>query len=58
LHSVPSIVTNYVIKVEFQMHGFHHVHAFIWVKNPPLLTKETKNEYTNNVDLIVRAASR
>ena len=49
------IVTNYVIKAEFQMRGSPHVHCFIWVKDPPLLTQKTKDEYKAYVDSIVRA---
>ena len=49
------VVINYVIKVEFQMRGSPHVHCFIWVKDPSLLTKETKDEYISYVDTIVRA---
>ena len=37
------------------MRGSPHVHCFIWVKDPPLLTQKTKDEYTAYVDSIVRA---
>ena len=47
-------VENYAIKVEFQFRGLLHVHCFIWVKNAPLLTRETKHEYVNFINSIVR----
>ena len=45
---------NYAIKVEFQFRGSSHVHCFIWVKNAPLLSSETKEEYVNFIDSVVR----
>ena len=48
-------VENYAIKVEFQLRGSPHVHCFIWVKNAPLLTKETKEDFVKFIDSIVRA---
>ena len=47
-------VENYAIKVEFQFRGSPHVHCFIWVKNAPLLMRETKDEYVEFIDSIVR----
>ena len=46
---------NYVIKVEFQFRGSPHIHAFLWVSEPPTLTKETIDEYVNFVESTVRA---
>jgi len=48
-------VVNYVIKVEFQFRGSPHIHSFIWIKDPPELTKETKEEYIKFIDSVVRA---
>ena len=39
---------------EFQFRGSPHVHCFIWVKDAPLLTRETKQEYIDFIDSIVR----
>ena len=38
-------VKYYAIRVEFQLRGSPHIHSFLWVKNAPILTKETKDEY-------------
>jgi len=48
-------VNHYVIKVEFQFRGSPHIHAFIWINNPPQLTKESKEEYVKFIDNIIRA---
>ena len=48
-------VVSYVIKVEFQARGSPHVHAFLWVKDAPTLTKVTKDEYIKFVDSLIRA---
>ena len=48
-------ISNYVIKVEFQFRGSPHIHAFLWLENPPILTSETKSEYVNFIDNVVRA---
>ena len=45
----------YVIRVEFQVRGSPHIHSFIWIKDAPKLTCETKNEYILWLDSIVRA---
>ena len=47
-------VENYVIKVEFQARGSPHVHFFLWVKDTPLLTADTKEEYVKFVDSFIR----
>ena len=47
-------VDYYVIKVEFQFRGSPHIHSFIWVRDPPLLTHDTKDEYILFVDSVVR----
>ena len=46
---------SYVIKVEFQARGSPHIHSFVWVKDPPILHSETKNDYIAFVDSIIRA---
>ena len=42
----------YVIMVEFQFRGSAYIHAFLWV---PKLTKDTKDEYIEFVDSVIRA---
>ena len=48
-------VKYHVIRVEFQVRGSPHVHVFLWIVNPPVLTESTKEEYIVFVDSIVRA---
>ena len=44
----------YAIHVEFQVRGSPHIHSFIWILNAPNLSKETKDEYIQWVDSIIR----
>ena len=44
----------YAICVEFQVRGSPHIHSFIWILNAPKLSKETKDEYIQWVDSIIR----
>ena len=44
----------YAIRVEFQVRGSPHIHSFIWILNAPKLSKETKDEYIQLVDSIIR----
>ena len=48
-------VKYYAIRVEFQFRGSPHIHSFLWVIGAPVLTKDTKNEYLQYVDHIVKA---
>ena len=48
-------VNYHVIRVEFQVRGSPHVHVFLWIENPPILTEDTKEDYISFVDSIVRA---
>ena len=32
-------ITDYVMKIEFQMRGSSHAHCLLWVKDAPKLTK-------------------
>ena len=45
----------YAIRVEFQVRGSPHVHAFLWTKNVPALTDEDKESYIRHVDQNVSA---
>ena len=44
----------YAILVQFQVRGSPHIHSFIWILNAPKLSKETKDEYIQWVDSIIR----
>ena len=44
----------YAICVEFQVRGSPHIHSFIWILNAPKLSKETKDQYIQWVDSIIR----
>ena len=45
----------YAIRVEFQVRGSPDIHFFIWILNAPKLNKESKEEYIQLVDSIIRA---
>jgi len=40
----------YGIRVEFQVRGSPHIHSFLWTKNAPKLTADTKTEYISHID--------
>ena len=44
----------YAICVEFQVRGSPHIHSFIGILNAPKLSKETKDEYIQWIDSIIR----
>ena len=44
----------YAIRVGFQVRGSPDIHSFIWILNGPKLSKETKDEYIQWVDSIIR----
>ena len=48
-------VKYYAIRVEFQFRGSPYIHSFLWVTGAPVLTKNTKNEYLQYIDQIVKA---
>ena len=45
----------YAIHVEFQVRGSPHIHSFIWILSAPKLNIESKEEYIQWVDSIIRA---
>ena len=47
-------VKYHAIRVEFQFRGSPHIHSFLWVIDAPTLTQETKNEYLNYIDRIIK----
>ena len=51
----PLVKTSYyAARVEFQVRGSPHIHSFIWILNAPKLSKETKDEYIQWFDSIIR----
>ena len=38
-------ITDYVIKIEFQMRGSPHAHCLLWVKDPPKIDKDPDDIY-------------
>ena len=48
-------VLYHAIRVEFQYRGSAHIHAFLWVCNPPTLTQDSIEEFTKFVDNNVQA---
>lgn len=44
------MVTNYFLKIEFQRDGLPHVHALLWVENPP--STETSEGRERTLDFI------
>ena len=46
--------SHYAIRVEFQVRDTPHIHFFIWLLNAPNLPRETKDEYIQWVDSIIR----
>jgi len=45
----------YAIRVEFQVRGSPHVHAFLWTKDVPILTSENKSAYIEYIDSKISA---
>ena len=45
----------YAIRVEFQFRGSAHIHSFLWILNPPVLTNDTMDVYIKFVDDTVQA---
>ena len=51
----PLVKTSYYAKrVEFQVRGCSHIHSFIWILDVSKLTKESKQEYIQWIDSIIR----
>ena len=44
------VITDYVIKIEFQMRGSPHAHCLVWVKNAPKIDKNTDGEVCAFID--------
>ena len=48
-------VTDYVIKIEFQMRGSPHAHCLLWVKDTPRIGHNTDDEVCAFVDKYITA---
>ena len=48
-------VKYHAIRVEFQVRGSPHVHGFLWIVNPLVLSEDKKEDYISFVDGIIRA---
>ena len=44
-------ITDYVIKIEFQMRGLPHAHCLLWVKDAPKIDKDPDDLYYWVVEL-------
>ena len=45
----------YAVRVEFQVRGSPHVHAFLWTKDVPTLASESKDAYIQHIDSKISA---
>ena len=45
-----SVITDYVIKIEFQMRGSPHAHCLVWVKDAPKIDKQQDHEVCKFID--------
>ena len=48
-------ITDYVIKIEFQMRGSPHAHCLLWVENAPKLTKIQMMLFVTFIDKYITA---
>ena len=48
-------ITDYVIKIEFQMRGSSHAHCLLWVKNAPKIDKDPDDVVCTFIDKYVTA---
>ena len=48
-------VTDYVIKIEFQMRGSLHAHCLLWMKDAPRIGHKTDDEVCAFVDKYITA---
>ena len=53
-HSL-SHITDYVIKIEFQMRGSHHAHCLLWVKVAPKIDKDSDDVVCAFIDKYITA---
>ena len=48
-------ITDYVIKIEFQMRGSPHAHCFLWVKDAPKIDKDPDDVVCAFIDKYITA---
>ena len=48
-------ITDYVIKIEFQMRGSPHAHCLLWVKDAPKIDKDTDDVVCAFIDKYITA---
>ena len=49
------IITDHVIKIEFQMRGMPHAHCLLWAKNAPKLDRDTDDAVCTFIDKYITA---
>ena len=49
------IITDHVIKIEFQMRGTPHAHCLLWAKNAPKLDRDTDDAVCTFIDKYITA---
>ena len=49
-------ITDYMIKIEFQMRGSPHAHCLLWVKDAPKIDKDPDDAMCAFIDKYIRAA--
>ena len=48
-------ITDYVIKIEFQMRGSPHAHCLLWVKDAPKINQDTDDDVCRFIDKYITA---
>ena len=48
-------ITDYVIKIEFQMRGLPHSHCLLWIKVPPKIDKDPDDVVCAFIDKYITA---
>ena len=48
-------ITDYVIKINFQMRGSHHAHCLLWVKDAPKIDKDSDDVVCAFIDKYITA---
>ena len=48
-------ITDYVIKIEFQMRGSLHAHCFLWLKDAPKIDKDPDDVVCAFIDKCITA---
>ena len=50
-------ITDYVIKIKFQMRGSPHAHCLLWVKNAPKIDKDPDDVVCAFIDKYITAVN-